>query len=484
MVRRDTGGRIFQLPARIPVSHTGGPPTGRVVRGAKMAAVPVAFAGRRVAGVGRRALGRPAEEVRAEIRARTAQHMFAVLGELKGCIAKLGQVLAVYEFVLPEDVAAPYREALGRLQDSAPAMLPATVHAVLADHLGPRWRSLFREFDDRRPAAASVGQVHRAVWHDGRPVAVKVMYPGARQAIHDDLVTLRRLSPLFGALLPGADVRSVIDALSAYIREELDYALEADHQRAFAAAYADDPEFVVPRVVAQYPDVLVSEWLEGVSLSRVIAGGAPLERDRVGLLVLRFLFSGPARAGLLYGDPHPGNFRILPDGRLGVVDFGACAPWPPGFLDMITDIAPALYSCDPERLDAAIRRNGYVAAGQPLDAEVVAARLAPVRDAVVAPTLDLHPGWLRTHLGVLTELRVTNVVRQLTMPSPHTTVARTAVAGLGLLGQLRTTVPVAKEFARWFPEVATVLETVDMRRNDAGSEGIATGRVAGRGNQP
>ncbi|WP_063125199.1 ABC1 kinase family protein [Nocardia arizonensis] len=460
MVRRDTGGRIFQLPRR----PAGAPPTGRMVRGAKLAAVPVAFAGRRVAGVGKRALGRSAAEVDREIRARTAQHMFAVLGELKGCIAKLGQVLAVYEFVLPAEVAAPYREALGKLQDSAPAMLPAGVHAVLADQIGPDWRARFREFDDRGPAAASVGQVHRAVWHDGRPVAVKVMYPGAREAIDDDLHTLRRLSPLFNALLPGADARSVIDALCAYIREELDYALEARHQSRFAEAYADDPDFVVPRVVAQYPDVLITEWLEGVSLSRVIVRGDPLERDRIGLLILRFLFSGPTRAGLLYGDPHPGNFRVMPDGRLGVVDFGACAPWPSGFLDMVNDIAPALLSCEPRALEAAIRRNGYIAPDRAIDIDTAAAQLAPVRDAVIAPTIDLDPRWLRTHLTTLTELRVTNVVRQMTMPSPHTTVARTAVAGLGLLGQLRTTLPLAEEFGRWFPEVVEILENVRIHR--------------------
>ncbi|MBH0780050.1 ABC1 kinase family protein [Nocardia bovistercoris] len=464
MVRRDTGGRIFQLTGRTRGASNGAPPTGKMVRGAKLAAVPVAFAGRRVAGVGKRALGRSAEEVNREIRARTAQHMFAVLGELKGCIAKLGQVLAIYEFVLPEDVAGPYREALGKLQDSAPAMLPAGVHQVLAEQLGPDWRSLFREFEDRRPAAASVGQVHRAVWHDGRAVAVKIMYPGARQAIHDDLQTLRRLSPLFGALLPGADARSVIDALCAYICEELDYELEARHQRAFAAAYADDPDFAVPDVVAQYPDVLVTEWLEGVSLSRIINRGAPFERDRVGLLILRFLFSGPTRAGLLYGDPHPGNFLVMPDGRLGVVDFGACAPWPPGFLDMISDIAPALFSCDPVALEAAIRRNGYITPGRTIDIDTAAAQLAPVRDAVIAPTIDLEPNWLRTHLATLTELRVTNVVRQMTMPSPHTTVARTCVAGLGLLGQLRTTLPLPKEFARWFPDVVEILEDVRIHR--------------------
>ena len=460
MVRRDPGGRLFPLSRRTPAGKSDVPPTGSAVRSAKLAALPVAYAGRRVAGAGRRAIGRSAAEVDRDIRERTAQHVFAVLGEMKGCVAKLGQMLAIYEFALPADVAGPYREALARLQDSAPSMLPATVHAVLADQMGPRWRSMFLDFDDRRPASASVGQVHRAIWHDGRAVAVKVMYPGARQAIGNDLTALRRMAPMFNALLPGADSRSVIERLCAYISEELDYELEAAHQSRFAEAYADDPDFVVPRVIAQYPDVLVTEWLDGTSLSRLIARGTPFERDRVGLLILRFLFSGPTRAGLLYGDPHPGNFRVMPDGRLGVVDFGACAPWPPGYLDMVKDFAPAMLRCAPDELEAAIRRNGYVAPGRPLDMDTVIARIAPLRDAVLAPTLELDSRWMRRQMAAVTDLSVTNVLRQLTMPSEHTTVARTAVAGLGVLGQLRAAIPLRREYERWFPEVVATLADV------------------------
>ncbi|WP_369028602.1 AarF/UbiB family protein, partial [Nocardia farcinica] len=108
----------------------------------------------------------------------TAQHIFEVLGELKGCATKLGQLLSIYQLALPEDIAGPYQIALTRLQDAAPVMLPPTVDAALAASMGGGWRGAFREFDDRRAAAASIGQVHRGVWHDGRPVAVKIMYPG------------------------------------------------------------------------------------------------------------------------------------------------------------------------------------------------------------------------------------------------------------------------------------------------------------------
>ncbi|WP_131822967.1 AarF/UbiB family protein, partial [Mycobacteroides chelonae] len=148
----------------------GNPPTHRFVRSAKLASLPIAFAGRQVAGLGKKAMGRATAEVNLEIQAKTAQHMFEVLGELKGCATKLGQLLAVFELALPPQVAEPYRVALSRLQNSAPAMLPPTVHAAMAASMGGNWHEQFLEFDDRRAAAASIGQVHRAVWRDGRQV--------------------------------------------------------------------------------------------------------------------------------------------------------------------------------------------------------------------------------------------------------------------------------------------------------------------------
>ncbi|MGV9611282.1 ABC1 kinase family protein [Nocardia xishanensis] len=457
MVRRDPGGRILKLPRRIDAEPAGDPPTGRLARTTKLAGLPVAFAGRRVAGAGKRMLGRSADEVNREIQARTAQHLFDVLGELKGCVAKLGQLMSLYELALPADFAAPYRDALNQLQDSAPAMLPPMVHTALAAQLGPNWRALFLEFEDRPAAAASVGQVHRAVWRDGRRVAVKVMYPGAREAVLSDLQALRQIAPLFTALLPGADSRAVIEALCAYIGEELDYEIEAAHQRSFAAAYANDPDFVVPGVVAQQGDVLISEWLDGVSLSRMLTHRAPFDRDRIGLLVLRFLLSGPTKAGLLYGDPHPGNFRIMPDGRLGIVDFGACASFPPGYLDALTDIAQAILSGDPADLEAAIRRRGYVEPDRALDSHTVVEQLAPMRDAMLDPTFRLTSEWLRKRVSATVDLSLSNVIRQLTMPAEHTPMLRTFLAGVSVMSQLQPELPLRTECTRWFPDVIAAL---------------------------
>src|SRR3712207_5216099 len=160
-----------------------------------------------------------------------------------------------------------------------------TVHAVLAQQLGGRWRERFREFDDMPAAAASIGQVHRATWRDGRDVAVKIQYPGAATAPMADPNQLARFARLFAALFPGMDVKPLIAELKARVIEELDYGLEADAQRQFSAAYVDDPLIVVPRVVAGAPKVIVSEWLDGIPLSRIIADGSREQRDRAGLLM-------------------------------------------------------------------------------------------------------------------------------------------------------------------------------------------------------
>ena len=162
-------------------------PTRGLVRGARLAALPASFAGRKAMGLGRRVGGRPAELIAAEVQARTAEQLFAVLGELKGGAMKVGQWMSAMEAALPEQLAGPYGEALTRLQESAPPMSTSMVHRVLADELGQDWRERLHAFEATPSAAASIGQVHKAVWHDGRSVAVKVQYPRAGDALATDL---------------------------------------------------------------------------------------------------------------------------------------------------------------------------------------------------------------------------------------------------------------------------------------------------------
>src|SRR3954449_4898922 len=360
-----------------------GIPRGSVSRTARLASLPLGAAGRATLGMGKKLSGRSSEEVDAELQQRTAQQLFAVLGQLKGGAMKLGQQLSVFEAAVPDEVAAPYREALVKLQEEAPPMPVRTVHAVLSQQLGGRWRERFREFDDQPAAAASIGQVHRATWRDGRDVAVKIQYPGAGPALMADLNQLARFARLFAALFPGMDVKPLIAELKARVIEELDYGLEADAQRGFAAAYAGDPQIVVPRVVASAPKVIVSEWLDGTPLSRVIASGTPEQRDRTGLLMAVLHFSGPQRAGLLHADPHPGNFRLMADGGLGVIDFGATARLPDGHPEPIGRLLRWALDDRAEDVLTDLRAEGFVRPSVEIDARGVLDYLRPLLEPVV-----------------------------------------------------------------------------------------------------
>src|SRR5215472_7577364 len=291
-------------------------PRRAVTRTAKLATLPVGLAGRTALGLGKRIGGRSAEIVAAEIQQRTAEQIFRVLGELKGGAMKFGQALSIFEAALPPEIAGPYRATLTRLQESAPPLPASAVHRVLAQDLGPGWRRQFAHFDDRPSAAASIGQVHRGTWVDGRKVAVKIQYPGAGKALLSDFTQLSRVARLFSVLMPGLEVKPLLDELRSRVAEELDYHLEAASQQAFADAYAGDPDICVPNVVAATGHVLVTEWMDGTPMSKIISQGSQRERDRAGLKFVRFLFSGPARAGMLHADPHPGNYRMLADGRL------------------------------------------------------------------------------------------------------------------------------------------------------------------------
>src|SRR4051812_29495497 len=304
---------------------------GRAARNAKLASLPVGMAGRAALGFGKRLTGKSRNDVNAELMEKAAQQLFTVLGELKGGAMKVGQALSVMEAAIPEQYGKPYREALTKLQREAPPLPAPKVHRMLDSQLGTKWRDRFSSFDDTPVASASIGQVHKAVWSDGREVAVKIQYPGADEALRADLKTIQRLVGVFKQLAPGADIQGVVDELIERTEMELDYRLEADNQRAFAKAYENDRHFLIPHVVASAPKVVIQEWIEGIHMAEIIRNGTREQRDLIGLRLLELTFDAPRRLEMLHGDAHPGNFMLMPDGRLGVIDFGAVAPLPGGY---------------------------------------------------------------------------------------------------------------------------------------------------------
>ncbi|MGE5137139.1 MAG: ABC1 kinase family protein [Gemmatimonadota bacterium] len=427
-------------------------PRRAVTRTAKLATLPVGLVGRTALGFGKRIGGRPAEIVAAEIQQRTAEQIFRVLGELKGGAMKLGQALSVFEAALPPEIAGPYRATLTKLQESAPPLPARTVHQVLAADLGPDWRDQFRDFSDTPAAAASIGQVHRAVWQDGRPVAVKIQYPGAGRALLSDFTQLSRVARLFGVIMPGLEVRPLLDELRARLSEELDYVLEASAQQAFADAYAGDPDISVPGVVAASSHVLVTEWMDGTPLSKIISEGSPAERDQAGVLFARFLFSGPARAGLLHADPHPGNFRILADGRLGVLDFGAVDRLPAGFPPFIGQVLRIIHEGgDIQRAAEVMREQGFLRDGGDVDLDALRDFLAPLAEPSRVERFKFSREWLRAEAFRLTDSRTANLGRRLNLPPSYVLIHRVSTAGIGVLCQLESEGAFRAEVIQWLP---------------------------------
>ncbi len=421
-----------------------------------MAALPLGMAGRATIGLGKRIGGRPAEVVAAELQARTAEQLFQVLGQLKGGAMKFGQALSVFEAALPEDIAAPYRAALTKLQEAAPPLPAATVHGVLAAELGPDWRGLFREFDDTPAAAASIGQVHKAIWSDGREVAVKIQYPGAGPALLSDLKQLSRLARMFSAFTPGLDVKPLLAELEKRVAEELDYRLEAESQATFAAAYAGDDEILVPGVVASGDRILVTEWMEGVPLSRIVSDGTPEERDRASMLLARFLFSGPVLAGLLHADPHPGNFRLLPDGRLGVIDFGAVDRLPDGSPEPIGRLARLALEGDAEAVLRELRLEGFVLDKFELDPQGLLDYLVPLLEPVAVDRFRFSRAWLRAQAVRIGDPRspAAALGRQLNLPPSYLLIHRVTMGTIGVLCQLGGEADFRSEMERWQPGFA------------------------------
>jgi predicted unusual protein kinase regulating ubiquinone biosynthesis (AarF/ABC1/UbiB family) len=431
-------------------------PRRTVARTARLARLPIGAAGRATVGLGKRMTGRTTEEVVTEFQQRTAEQLFKVLGELKGGAMKVGQALSVFEAAMPEQLAAPYRDALTRLQEDAPALPASTVHKVLAGQLGPRWRDHFRRFDDRPAAAASIGQVHKAVWHDGREVAVKIQYPGAGKAVVSDLNQLGRLARMFGVLSPGLDIKPLLQELRERVVEELDYRLEAHAQHAFAQAYLDDPDVFVPDVLAGADHVIVTEWVDATPMSAVARSGSRALRDRAGMLYVRFLFSGPSRAGLLHADPHPGNYRMLPDGRLAVLDFGAVNRLPGGFPPTIGRLLALALRGDHGAVLDGLRAEGFVNPGHEVDPDELLAYLNPFLDPVRHEAFHFSRAWLRAQAVRIGDPRTPAgaLARQLNLPPSYLLIHRVWLGGIGVLAQLDARGPFRDEMFRWLPGLA------------------------------
>ncbi len=324
------------------------------------------------------------------------------------------------------------------------------VRDILAAELGADWSERLVWLDGGPTAAASIGQVHKGRWHDGREVAVKVQYPGAGDALRADLKQLARLARTIGPLVPGIDIKPLVAEVQARAEDELDYDLEADAQRVFAEAFRDDPEIVVPDVVDVGGSVLVTEWLDSAySLAKVISEGSQEERDHYGELYTRFLFSGPSRTGMLHADPHPGNYRAIPNddgspGRLGVLDFGAVARLPErGLPTAMGSLIRIAAMQNQEELLEGLRREGFVKERIRIDPDLLLDYLSPFVLPTRVERFRFSREWMREQFQRINDPRseAYTIAIKLNLPPAYLLIHRTWIGGIGVLSQLEAEAP-------------------------------------------
>jgi predicted unusual protein kinase regulating ubiquinone biosynthesis (AarF/ABC1/UbiB family) len=308
----------------------------RYVRvGANVGAVAARVAGQRLLGFG-------ADD------SKNAAALAAALGGLKGPIMKVAQLMAT----IPEALPAEYAQELSQLQSQAPPMGPAFVRRRMMAELGPEWAARYKSFEAQPAASASLGQVHRATSHDGRALAVKLQYPDMQSAVEADLNQLKVVFALHARMNPAVDTGEILKEVSARLREELDYELEAAHTALYALIFKDEPRIRVPEVLADLSTkrLLTMTWLEGRKL--LDYKSAPLEdRNAIAQAMFKAWWYPFSHYGVIHGDPHLGNYTIFEEGSaaeangalgtpagINLLDYGCIRTFPTPFVQGVIDL--------------------------------------------------------------------------------------------------------------------------------------------------
>jgi len=346
-------------------------PQSRLGRGGALARLALRIGGRYIARSPRLVFAsvERRSELRHDLALQTAEDVAEELGSMKGALMKLGQMASYID----EDMPETFRVAMSRLQHRAPPMSAALASSVIRNELGAEPEQVFARWDSLPFAAASIGQVHRAITRQGQAVAVKVQYPGIARSITSDLRNVGLLRRIAGAAFPGLDPRSLIDELGERLQEEVDYTLEANSQELFAAYYRDHPYIHIPNVVRELSTarVLTSELVAGSRFDEV-QGWDQRERDLAAETIYRFVFRSLYRLHAFNGDPHPGNYLFGGRGRVTFLDFGLTKRFTDEDLAPLIDgVRFMVIEHDGEGFRAAMERAGFLRAGAPLPTQAV-----------------------------------------------------------------------------------------------------------------
>jgi predicted unusual protein kinase regulating ubiquinone biosynthesis (AarF/ABC1/UbiB family) len=419
-------------------------PKSRVARSARIA--------RLAAGQGTRRLGTQAANLARDEKGRqqalerrhleAAEQIVAALGTMKGAAMKMGQVLSFLDVgLVPEEYRAEFQRKLGRLRDAAPNVRFADMRKVIESQLEAPIGEVFAAFDEEPVAAASIGQVYRARLPDGRDVAVKVQYPGVAQAVRADMQNIGLILRVLKQIAPGLDVKATAEEVRSRIGEELDYELEAQHQRSLARIFRGHPFIVVPDVVTglSREQVIVTEFVHGAGFEAIKEYDQPT-RDRVGEIVFRFFMGCMYRHHQFSGDPHPGNFMLLDDGKVAFLDFGLFKVMPKELIELELACQRAGHEGDAERLHRIWAETGFLAQPDRFRPDKL---LAQFRDATWWYVLDqeiaLEPEIATQVLIDMSDPRSQHFgqMRHETLPADHLFGRRVEMLTLAVLSQLR-----------------------------------------------
>jgi predicted unusual protein kinase regulating ubiquinone biosynthesis (AarF/ABC1/UbiB family) len=311
------------------------------------------------------------EELDRAFELQTAEQVADALGQMKGALMKVGQMLSYLDQGLPEHV----RIALADLQQDAPPMAPELAAGVVLADLGARPEEIFLEWDPVPIAAASIGQVHRAITRDGRAVAVKVQYPGVEKAMAADLDNLGLIFAGMGQVFEGLDPKPIVAELRERLGEELDYRKEAESQRTFARYYEGHPTIHVPGVIDELSSghVLTTELAEGASWRELLTWSRE-EKDLAAETLYRFAFGSLYRLKMFNGDPHPGNYLFRPGGHVTFLDYGLVRRFTDGELKPFEDMIHwMVIEPNPAEFRGVVERTGLLKPGLPFTNDQIVA---------------------------------------------------------------------------------------------------------------
>jgi predicted unusual protein kinase regulating ubiquinone biosynthesis (AarF/ABC1/UbiB family) len=420
-------------------------PKGRIRRSAKLGSI-VGVQGARYAGTKAANVARSDEGSKEKLEQRhleTAMKMVGALGQMKGAAMKLGQFVSFIdnEF-LPEESREIYQEQLAKLRTSAPPMPWEKVEKVLREEYDDQpVAELFAEFEPEAFAAASIGQVHRAETLDGRRVAVKIQYPGIAEALDADLRNAGTIVRLARALAPGLDAKAIAEELRERVMEELDYEYEAQNQRSFSRAYRDHPFIYVPEVMARLSRrrVLVTELVEGLDFEQIKE--LPHEdRCRFGEIVFRGSFGSIYHLRHFNADPHPGNYKLMEDGRVAFLDFGMTKKLDHEQIVLEQRVIDAAFHNDPERFRAALHELGFIKNPSKLDAERLMEHMMAVGGWYIEDReIEITPRRVMKIIESTNDPRSEyfDLMRRESLPAEELMGRRMEIGVVAVLGQLR-----------------------------------------------